>query len=173
MKHVLILLAMIFCSWNCAQAPPQQDSNSGLRMELHTNATQVRLSDRIILTVILRSPEGVVTLWNAFEWGQEPGFLLHVFNSSGKDEGENFFQGAHFLGPDEKELRDWVSIGGNRFAGFDTDVPVKAIFRKPGKYVLKCTYQPIFSRDSFPGKKIWAKEDGAIESNEITVFVAK
>ncbi len=173
MKHVLVLLAMIFCSWNCAQASSQQASSDGLRMELHTNATRVRLSDRITLTVILRSPERVVTLWNAFEWGFTPGFRLHVFNSSGKDEGDNFFQGAHPGGPDDKDLRDWISIGGNRFAGFDTDVPVTAIFRKPGKYVLKCTYMTVLSRDSVPGKTIWGKEDGTIESNEIKVFVDK
>jgi len=171
MKHVLFLLAMVFWFGNCTQASPQQVSSGGLRMELYTNATQVRLSDRITLTVILRSPERVVTLWNAFEWGYTPGFRLHVLNSSGKDEGDNFFQGAHPVGPDEKELRDWVSIGENRFAGFDTDVPVKAIFRKPGKYVLKCTYTAPLPRNYVPGKTIWGKEDGPIESNEITVLV--
>jgi hypothetical protein len=173
MRHALLLLVMMLCFGNCTQAPSQQVSNGGLRIELHTNATHLRLSDRITLTVILRSPERVVTLWNAFEWGFTPGFRLHVFNSSGKDEGDNFFQGAHPVGPDDKELRDWISIGGNRFAGFDTDVPVTAIFRKPGKYVLKCTYMTVLSRDSVPGATIWGKEDGTIESNETTVFVDK
>jgi hypothetical protein len=173
MKRVLVLLAMIFCLGNCAQALPQQVSPGGLRMELHTNATQVRLSDRLTLTVILRSPDRVVTLWNCFEWGYMPGFVLHIFDSSGKDEGDNFFQESHPYPPDVEGLRDWISIGGNRFAGFDTDVTVKTTFRKPGKYVLKCTYQTLLSRDSVPGKTIWGKEDGPIESNEVTVFVAK
>lgn len=173
MRYALFSLAIMLCFGNSTQAPSQQVSNPGLKIELHTNATHLRSSDKVTLTVILRSPRQSTNLWNAFGWGPTAGFRLYVLDPSGNEVQNNFAQLYHAMPLDPKGREELISIQANIFAGFDEDDTVAELFPKPGKYVLKCIYTAPLPRHFFKGVTIWGREDGTIESNEVTIFVDK
>lgn len=155
-----------------ARSPNSEKTGSDrLRVELRASASRVRLTDEVMLTVFFRSPEREVTIWNALGWGAPAGLYLQVLDASGHEVRNDFTPFFHPMPPDETGKDALISIGSKSFAGFDSQIPAKALFPGPGRYTLKCRYSPPLSRDYFKGHTIWGKEDGAIESSPVTVDV--
>jgi hypothetical protein len=73
--------------------------------------------------------------------------------------------------PDKDGKEELISIGQNCFAGFDSRIPAKWLFHKPGRYTIKCIYAPKLPRNYFRGRTIWGKEDGVIESAAVSITV--
>jgi len=150
-----------------------EDPNGRLRIELRTTANPVRLTDDLGVTVVFRSPEKGVTIWNALGWGSGVGLYLQVLDSSGSEVQNDFHPFYHALPPDETGKDALISISGSVFAGFDSQIPAKLLFPKAGTYMIKCVYQPLLSRHYFQGHTIWGREDGPIESTEVLVAVTE
>ncbi len=143
-----------------------------LTVQLRSSSDHVRLGDDVLISVFFRAPRGSVTLWNAFGWSSSTGMSLRVMDTSGHQVKE-FTQMFDVLPPDESGNGALITIGGDSFAGFDSHIPATSLFVKPGKYTLKCVYTPALPRDYFHGNTIWGKEDGAIGSRELVIFVDK
>jgi hypothetical protein len=168
----LAILFLVLVSGALGQFSDSKKTGSDrLTVELRASAGRVRMSEDVMLTVFFRSPERPVTIWNALGWGAPAGLYLQVLESSGREVGNDFAPFFHPLPPDETGKDALISIGGRSFAGFDSQIPAKALFPGPGRYTLKCRYSPPLSRNYFKGHTIWGKEDGAIESSGVPVTV--
>ena len=170
MKPV-ILFFLLINSVSTHVVQSRGPATDGLRVEVRTNSRHVHLTGEIVVTVFFRSPKKTVTMWNAFGWGA--GLYLQVLDSSGHEVRNDFVQMFHPLRPDITGRNALISIGGDSFAGFDSQIQVKTLFPKPGGYTVKCVYSPPLPRDYFQGTTIWGEEDGPIESAGATVFVDK
>jgi len=168
----LAILFLILTSSALGQLTAEGSGLRRLRVELRANASQVAMTGNLNLTVLFRSPErGVVTIWNALDWGAPAGLYLQVLDSSGREVRNDFAPFFHPLPPDENGKDALISIAGGSFAGFDSEIPAKALFPSPGKYTLKCRYIPPLPRHYFKGHTIWGKEDGSIESAAVPITV--
>ena len=144
----------------------------GVQVELRANTTRVAMKDNLSLTVFFRSSEkGEVTLWNALDWGSPAGLYLDVVDSSGRNVPNDFAPFFHPLPPNQNGKGALISILRGSFAGFDSEIPVRSLFPRPGVYRLKCRYNPPLSRYYFKGYTIWGKEDGSVESTPVLVTV--
>jgi hypothetical protein len=168
----LAILLLILTSSALGQVAAEKAGSDRLRIELRTSASRVAMTENLNLTVFFRSPErGMVTIWNALDWGAPAGLYLQVLDSAGREVRNSFAPFFHPLPPDENGKDALISISGGSFAGFDSDVPVKMLFPGQGRYTMKCRYSPPLPRHYFKGHTIWGKEDGAIESPAVTVEV--
>ena len=113
-------------------------------------------------------------LWNAFEWGFTPGFRLHVdLIHREKDEGDNFFQGAH---PGDLMIR--ICAIGSRSGETDLQAsiltfPSQRYFESPASIRLLHAIHGralarLGSRQDNLGK---SSIDGTIESTEIKALL--
>lgn len=168
MKGVVVFLALFGSAFSQVSRSQPHD---GLEVELRTNSAEVRITDEVTVTVFFRSPEREITIWNFLEWGAPAGLYLKVLDSTGREVRNSFAPFLHPLPPDPTGKDALLSIGGRVFAGFDSQIEVKALFPKPGRYTIKCLYSPPLSRNYFQGHTMWGKEDGPIESAEISVTV--
>jgi hypothetical protein len=75
--------------------------------------------------------------------------------------------------PDLTGKNALISIGGQAFAGFDSQFTTRELFPHPGSYRMKCVYSPPLRRDYFTGHRIWGKEDGPIESAPVSILVER
>jgi len=165
-------LFLILSSITLAQAaPPGKIPSGALIMQLRASSARVQMNDEMKVSVFFRSPD-TVTIWNALWWGGSTGLELEIFDSSGR-------QQKHAVAPSEPIPPDLtgkdalISIGGNVFAGFDSQFVVKELFASPGRYTMKCVYTPPLPRHYFGGRTIWGREDGQIESAPFSIFVDK
>jgi len=149
---------------------PTKAATEGLRVELRPGSSRVHMKDDINLTVFFRSDKDV-TIWNALGWGAPTGLFLTVFDSSGHEVHNNFAPFFHPLPPDVTGKDALISIGGTVFGGFDSQIPAKELFPKPGKYILVCSYNPPLPRNYFRGRTIWGEEDGPVGSQGVPVMV--
>ena len=170
MKFVMLFF-LLAINASAQSANLARTSSDQLKIELRANARRVRITDEIVLTVYFRSPEGEVTIWNALGWGAPAGLYLRVLDPSGHEVPNNFAPFFHPLPPDKSGKDALIAIGGRSFAGFDSQIPVKALFPGPGRYLLKCRYLPPLPRDYFRGQTIWGKEDGLTDSAAVPVSV--
>jgi hypothetical protein len=169
---VIAFLVLLHCAFGQLVSSQKEVATKELNVELRTNPNRVRLSDEMLVTVFFRSPDKIVTMWNAFGWTGSTGLSLQVLDHSGR-EVKRFTQMYDILPPDETGQGELISIGGDSFAGFDSHVSVKALFPRPGTFILKCIYDPPLPRNYFQGSTIWGKEDGQIESSGVSVIVDK
>jgi len=170
MKLAILLLVLMSSAFGQV-ANSEKTGLHWLSIDLRVAASRVRMRDEPMLTVFFRSPDREVTIWNALAWGAPAGLYLQVLDSSGHEVRNDFAPFFHPMPPDETGKGALISIGGTSFAGFDSQVPAKALFPGPGKYTLKCRYSPPLSRNYFKGHTIWGKEDGAVESPAVPVAV--
>jgi hypothetical protein len=168
----LLIAIVLLISGGFSQTAGAQNENKtrGFKVELRAYPNPTPLTDDITVTVFFRSPKRQVTLWNAFGWGYSTGLFLQVLDPSGH-EVKKFVQPYDVAPPDPTGKNTLISIGGDGFAGFDSHIPAKMLFRTPGKYTLKCIYSAPLPRDYFQGNTIWGKEDGPIESVEVPIWV--
>src|SRR5258708_3885930 len=171
MKPVIVFLMLINSVFS--QVVHGATAAPGLRVEIHTSSSRVRLPDEIAVTVFFRSPEKDITMWNALGWGASTGLYLQISDSSGHEVRNDFVQMFHPLPPDRTGKNALISIGGKSFVGFDSQIPGKTLFPGPGRYTVEAIYTPPLPRDYFQGSTIWGKEDGPIKSARVTVFVDK
>jgi hypothetical protein len=125
------------------------------------------------LTLLFRSPEKDITIWNALGWGEATGLHLQVSDASGNKVQNDFVEMYHPLPPDKTGKDALITIGGDIFAGFDSQIPAATLFPGPGRYTIKCFYHPPLSRNYFQGHTIWGNEDGPIESTSVSVLVER
>jgi hypothetical protein len=170
MKLAIILFVLVNCAF-AQSADADEAASRRLTIEVRASSNSVRMTNDVTLAVFFRSPERVVTIWNALGWGAPAGLYLQVLDSSGREVRNDFAPFFHPLPPDQTGKGALISIGGSSFAGFDSQIPAKALFPGPGRYVLKCRYSPPLSRGYFKGHTIWGKEDGVIESAAVPVTV--
>jgi hypothetical protein len=130
------------------------------------------MSDKITVSVFLRSPDKTTTIWNALWFGIPSGISLQVLDSSGHEVPQVVVP-VYPIPPDPDGKSEFISIGGREFAGFEEESKVKWLFPKPGRYTLKCSYYAPLARDYFHGITIWGREDGFVESAAVTVIVDK
>jgi hypothetical protein len=171
MKSVMAFLLLICSALSHAPTLLGQTAHGGLRVEIRTSSSHVHLADQIGVTVLFRSPERAVTIWNALGWGASAGLHLQILDSSEHEIQSDFTQMFHPLPPDRTGKGALISISGDSFAGFDTQLPVNLLFPKPGKYLLRCLYKSPLPRDYFQGGTIWGTEDGVVESAGVVVLV--
>jgi hypothetical protein len=169
MKLAILFLVLISSAFG-QFADSEKTGSDRLRIELRASS-RVRMKEEVMLTVFFRSPERLVTIWNALGWGAPAGLQLQVLDSSGREVRNDFAPFFHPLPPDGSGKDALISIGVSSFAGFDSQIPADALFPGPGRYTLKCRYSPPLPRDYFKGRTIWGKEDGAIESAPVPVTV--
>ena len=172
MKAAIVFLALINSALSQG-AHSVKPASGELSIEVRTNSNRVRVTDEIVVTVVFRSPEREITIWNALGWGAPAGLYLQVLDSSGHEVRNDFVPFLHPLPPDRVGKNALISIGGRVFAGFDSQISVKALFPGPGSYTIKCLYSAPLPRDYFQGSTIWGKEDGPIESAGVPVTVDK
>ena len=171
MKVVILMLVLVIGTF-AQSANPEKAGSTRLRIELRSGASRVTMTGNLNLTVLFRSPEtGVVTIWNALDWGAPAGLYLQVLDSSGREVRNDFAPFFHPLPPDENGKDALISLADGSFAGFDSEIPAKLLFPAPGTYTLKCRYSPPLPRHYFKGHTIWGKEDGTIESAPAPVTV--
>jgi hypothetical protein len=166
----LVLVSSAFC----------QDGNSSmetavpsLRLQVRTSSTHLRMTDKIVVTIFFRSPEKDITIWNALGWGPAAGLHLQISDASGREVQNDFVEMHHPLPPDRTGKSALITIGGEIFAGFDSQIPAETLFPGPGRYTIKCLYHPRLPRDYFHGYTIWGSEDGPIESTGVSVLVER
>jgi hypothetical protein len=150
-----------------------QTSNRNLKIELRSQSQQVHLLDTLVLSVIFRSPEGDITLWNAMGWGSAAGLSLMIEDQAGHKINTDLISLYNPLPPDPTGRASLLSVHGHIFAGFESQIPVKMLFSRPGKYRLKCSYLVPLPRGYFKETTIWGREDGRIQSAEISITVEK
>lgn len=168
----LAILLLILTSSALGQVAAEKAGSDRLRIELRTSASRVAMTENLNLTVFFRSPErGMVTIWNALDWGAPAGLYLQVLDSAGREVRNSFAPFFHPLPPDENGIDALISISGGSFTGFDSGIPAKMLFPGQGRYTVKCRYSPPLPRHYFKGHTIWGKEDGALESLAVTVDV--
>jgi len=170
MRAAAVVFLVLISSAFAQSAPPANDTD-GLRIELRTSSNRVKMTEEMVVTVFFRSPEKEITIWNALAWGAPAGLYLQVLDSSGREVRNEFAPFFHPLPPDLTGKRALLSIEGRVFAGFDDKISVKVLFPKPGKYTLRCHYDPPLPRHYFQGHTIWGKEDGPINSVRVPVLV--
>jgi hypothetical protein len=149
-----------------------QIGSDGLKIDLHTSASRVHLKDHLVLSLFFRSPDKEIRVWDAFGWGPSAGLHLQIADSSGHEIPTDFFELFHPLPPRSGDGSQ-ITIGRSAFAGFDSGFPVKLLFPKPGRYVIKAIYKPPLPRNYFLGNPIWGEEDGQIESPRVKLIVKK
>jgi hypothetical protein len=149
----------------------QEITRDGLTVELRASSNRVQLTGEMVVTVFFRSPRTVTTIWNALGWSGSTGLYLQVLDSSGHEVKSHYPPPYDVMPPDETGKDELISIGGDSFAGFDSHIPAKMLFRVPGRYTIKCIYSPPLPRNYFQGNTIWGKEDGAIESAGVSISV--
>lgn len=171
MKIAMVFMLLMADAFSQVPQSHQASTSDGLVVELRTNSNRVQLTDDLAITVLFRSPGKTITIWNALIWGVTPGLQLRVLDSSGHEVDSDYRPLYDFGIPDTHGRNALMSIGGNRFAGFDSRIPAKWLFHKPGRYTIKCVYAPTLSRHYFVGHTIWGKEDGAIESAAVPITV--
>lgn len=168
------MLFLVFSGLTFAQTTQPGKATSGaLRIEVRTSSARVRMNDEMVVTVVFRSPEKDITIWNALGWGAPTGLHLQISDSSGHEVRNDFVEMFHPLPPDRTGRNALMSIGGESFAGFDSQIQAKTLFPEPGRYTIKCLYHPPLPRDYFQGHTIWGKEDGRIESAPASIYVDK
>lgn len=170
MKLAVLFLALVSSAFGQI-ANSEKAGSDRLKIELRVAAGQVRMTENLGLTVFFRSPASKVTIWNALGWGALTGLNIQVLDSSGREVQNDFAPFFHPLPPNLTGKEALISIGGASFAGFDSEIPAKALFPGPGRYTLKCRYSPPLPRHYFKGQTIWGEEDGAIESAAVPVTV--
>ena len=168
MRTVILLFVLANSAFGQAAKPMKK--GSGLIVEVRASS-HVRMADDVTVTVFFRSPDREVTLWNFLEWAPAAGIYLRVVDSTGKEVPSDFAPFIHPLPPDLTGKDALISIGGSVFAGFDTRIAAKTLFRKPGRYTIRCLYTPPLPRNYFQGQTIWGKEDGPADSVPATVVV--
>lgn len=168
------MIFMVIIGGAFSQVARAQKGNSAdrLNVELRVSSHHVHMTDDVVTTVFFRSPKKGVTIWNALGWNPSTGLSLHVLDGSGHRVKE-FFEMYDLVPPDETGGNELISIGWDVFAGFDSRIAAKLLFPGPGRYILKCVYSPPLPRNYFQGRTIWGKEDGPVESAEVSVFVDK
>jgi hypothetical protein len=134
---------------------------------------RVRLSDDVEVTVMFRSPDKIRTIWNGLGWGLSSGLRLYVVDSSGHEVKQRYVEPYEVAPPNPSGKDELISIGGAEFAGFNSRIPVRSLVPGPGKYTIKCVYNPPLPRDYFPGHTIWGEEDGVVESVGVSIAVDK
>jgi hypothetical protein len=169
MKTLILLVAL--ASSLSGQSPGPDKSDAPLNIELRANSTRVHIFDEIVWTVVFRSPERPITIWNVLAWGIPTGLTLHVFDLSGHEIQNGFAPFSHPLPPNEYGKGELIALRGKTFAGFDSEFPVKSIFPAPGRYRVRCTYLAPLQRHYFQGQTIWGVEDGPIVSAPVLVEV--
>jgi hypothetical protein len=173
MRAAVALLVLISTASGQAGAPPTETAAHGLRLQVRTSSTHLRMTDEVVLTVLFRSPENDITIWNALGWGPDGGLHLQVSDAAGREVRNDFVEMYHALPPDRAGRNALMTIGGDIFAGLDSLIPAATLFPKPGRYTVKCFYHPSLPRDYFHGHTIWGKEDDPIESASVAIFVDK
>ena len=172
MKLVILVLALLSSALG-QSATSSKDDSDRLRIELRAKAAQVRMSDDVVLTVFFRSSEKKITIWSALGWSAAVGLYLQVFDSSGHEVPISFGPIYDPMPPDLSGKSALITVAGQTFAGFDSQIPANMLFPKPGTYTLRCRYSPPLSRHYFQGHTIWGKEDGAIESAGVPIVVTQ
>ena len=145
----------------------------GLRLQVRTSSTHLRMTDKIVLTVLFRSPGKDITIWNALGWGPDGGLHLQISDTSGREVRNDFAEIYHALPPDRTGRNALITIGGDIFAGFDSRIPAAALFPRPARYTIKCFYHPPLPRDYFQGHTIWGSEENPIKSASVSVLVER
>jgi hypothetical protein len=140
-------------------------------IELHARDCHIRLGDDLYLSMVIRSRERSVTIWNSLGWwNYNSGFGLQVLGADGR-EMKRYYDPYEIIPPSESGAGELVTVGGNIFVGFDSKIPAKDLFTKPGRFILRCTYTPSLPRGYFPGVTIWGTEDGPIESPPLEITI--
>ena len=170
MRIALIFMVIISGAFGKVAKAQKGSGTDGLIVELRVSSHNVRLTDDVVTTVFFRSPKKEVTIWDALGWNASTGLSLEVLDYPGHQIKE-FLQMYDLAPPDETGKGALMSIGGNTFAGFDSRIPAKLLFPRPGRYILKCIYSPPLPRKYFQGSSIWGKEDGTIESAGVPILV--
>jgi len=168
----IAFLVLLHCAFGQIVPSQKEIATKELNVELRIDSNRVRLGDEMLVSVFFRSRHRTVTMWNVFGWGSSTGLYLQVLDHSGH-EVRRFTQMYDILPPDGTGKGALISIGGDSFAGFDSQIAAKTLFPGPGRFTLKCIYGPPLSRNYFQGSTIWGKEDGQIESAGVTVIVDK
>lgn len=142
-----------------------------LTVEVRTNSSRVRMSDKIFLSAYFRSPDKVLTIWNALWWGGSTGLELVVVDSSGH-KSQPPLSPIDPMPPDLTGKDALISLGGRDvFAGFDSWFAASELFPHAGTYTIKCRYKPPLPRNYFKAHTIWGREDGLVESRPISILV--
>src|SRR5882724_446135 len=162
-KTAILFLCLINSAFGQA-ANSTKIASHGLKVEIQTSSSRVHMTGEIAVTVYFHSPDVEVTMWNALAWGVPAGLFLRVFDTSGHEVHTKFAPFYHPVPPDLTGKAALITIGGMSFAGFDSKIPAELLFPKPGKYIIRCLYDPPLRRDYFQGQTIWGTEDGPTES---------
>lgn len=154
MRAGALFIFVVAASLGHAQPSSSNVKSPKPSVELRVQDSHVGMGDDLLLATVFRSREGRVTLWNSFGWNSASGLQLQVLDPNGRKV-KSYNDLYDILPPSESGAGDLVSIGGNNFVGFESWVPVKFLFPKPGQFLLKCTYTPPLPRLYFPGITIW------------------
>lgn len=173
MRAAMAFLVLISSAFGQAGNLPRGTAAPALRLQVRTSSTHLRMANRIVLTVLFRSPEKDITIWNALGWGPDGGLHLQISDASGHEVRNDFVEMYHALPPDRTGRNALITIGGDIFAGFDSQIPAATLFPRPGRYTIKCFYHPSLPRNYFQGHTIWGNEDGSIESTSVSVVVER
>jgi hypothetical protein len=111
MKTATLLLLLVSASFGQTGSAGKSPSPA-LTAELRTSSSQVRMSDDLVLTVLFRSPDKDITIWNALGWGVSGGLYLHVRDSSGREVENGFADFFDPLPPDLTGKGALITIGG-------------------------------------------------------------
>jgi hypothetical protein len=129
------------------------------------------LKDEMVVSVFFPPAEEDITIWNALGWGASAGLYLQILDWSGREFRNDLVQMFHPPPPDRTGKNAPISIGGNSFAGFDSQILVKALLPGPGRYTARCLFCPPLPRDYFQGRTIGVKADAPIESAGVPALV--
>jgi hypothetical protein len=173
MRAAIVFLILMNSAFGQVVNASKETSAEGLTVEVRMSSSHVQLTDEISVSVYFRSPEKEITIWNALDWGAPAGLHLLVLDSSGHEVRNDFVQMFHPLPPDMTGRDALISIGGNVFAGFDSQISAKSLFPWPGRYKIKCLNSPPLPRNYFQGHTIWGREDPPIASAGVPVLVDK
>jgi len=166
------ILVLLFGGFCCGQnVLTTKSTPAPLTVEVRTNSARVRISEKIFLSVYFRSPDKVLTIWNALWWGGSTGLELVVVDSSGHQL-QPPVPPIDPLPPDLTGKDALISLGGRDvFAGFESWFAASDLLPRAGTYTIKCRYKPPLPRNYFKAHTIWGREDGQIESRPISILV--
>lgn len=173
MRTAIAFLVLIGSAFSQVGNSSMGTAAPGLRLQVRMSSTHLKMTDKIVVTLFFRSPEKDITIWNALGWGPAAGLHLQISDASGREVRNDFIEMYHPLPPDRSGKDALISIGGEVFAGFDSQIRAAELFPAPGRYTIKCLYHPRLPRDFFQGHTIWGNEDGPIESTSVSVLVER
>jgi hypothetical protein len=163
--------------WSCSTYASQRNLHEPkLAVVVRSAKPTYRLTEEIELEIQLSNAgDEPFIIRRQLGWGVGR-TQIRVFDSNGKEVFTPFL--ADELPPPPKE-HDFVELGPNEFFGVRMQEPTTHFVSTPGSYELVVDYSSHLSEQwirtnvTIPDVPIWSREMGTVESNRITVIIAK